>query len=983
MKRSASTDLDGPRQLRNPADRPEHNVGGRAVSGSPQQAHVQLPQVTMPAAAAAPANNSLHSSDTHATAGAAASGPKPGGSGSQICTPAVAAAVPAGLSVIDLSSILQQQLGGDPQQVKSLVVPLRVLAKLLHGRTADLSTVRLAQLLPQLGVLLQYMQDRIGGRVQGKDRMLPSTALAHVGSLQLVLGLAEVRAELDEQQAAQLVEALQAAQQEFAALDRHQQAATDDAAGPAAAAAGQNQGAATALPSAGAALQPAGAAAPADAVPQPTDQNLRAAAPSFTVAQLLDALHSIGFCSQGIGRARTAVKKLLQLVHGTEADAGAVPACRLLQQWPVLHADLLQQVQGRSMKPRTASDVYAASMLTLLGMPQVHAQLGSSAVQQLQERVKADKAAFKQQDAGQQHAPGRGPAADQSAAAAAGQQRREQHKPRAGRARCTAAGGAATGSNAAGSGGGESESESAGNSSPVASAGDSQADGSQARQLTVAVIKERVAPGIVSALNGLAEAAGWDAGSRQGQLLSDLLQAQHVDTYLRRLRQRGCTEHHVKNVRGYLSSVLKRPDVQQCLGPDSVEQVQQLLKTAKQQPGTEVQQAAGAAAAAGTRSREPLAAPHSSGTAGAAPHSAAASSQQVPAATDMAAAPAGLSLAQLTAHCKRHKSRSLLDGLAPLRSMARIVHGSECATDSLQVAELLQHWGPFEQQVLQQLAGTHPTLPALSRSTAVQYTTRVMHLLGQPVLQDAMSADALQQLQQQVAASKAAFSSASTAGQQGSRPMPEPARRASTAAAEPRTTTRQQAAQALQPHTASPPATTAAGGHAAAAAQAAGPAGVAPPPTPAVGGQASALLAGLLQQVSRAAAAAAQAAPAGAAGPSGVAAGLSAAHPSGPAAGRSLVAAQRQLLALYTQQVQPAMADLRVFRAVMKVVSGLSPADTGFEEFWRDFEWVVLLSETPGSTREDFEDAFNTLATNLLQQQQQGQQGADAARAAA
>jgi hypothetical protein len=32
------------------------------------------------------------------------------------------------------------------------------------------------------------------------------------------------------------------------------------------------------------------------------------------------------------------------------------------------------------------------------------------------------------------------------------------------------------------------------------------------------------------------------------------------------------------------------------------------------------------------------------------------------------------------------------------------------------------------------------------------------------------------------------------------------------------------------------------------------------------------------------------------------------------------------------------MADLRVFRAAMKVVSGLAPADTGFEEFWRDFE---------------------------------------------
>jgi hypothetical protein len=34
-------------------------------------------------------------------------------------------------------------------------------------------------------------------------------------------------------------------------------------------------------------------------------------------------------------------------------------------------------------------------------------------------------------------------------------------------------------------------------------------------------------------------------------------------------------------------------------------------------------------------------------------------------------------------------------------------------------------------------------------------------------------------------------------------------------------------------------------------------------------------------------------------------------------------------------------------------------------------QWVLLLSETPGSTREDFEDAFSTLATNLLQQQGQ------------
>ena len=65
----------------------------------------------------------------------------------------------AGLSVPGLAVLLQEVLA-DKQKGKQQMVVVRSLSRLLHGQDVDLSTVQVAEVLPQLYVLLQHMRDR-------------------------------------------------------------------------------------------------------------------------------------------------------------------------------------------------------------------------------------------------------------------------------------------------------------------------------------------------------------------------------------------------------------------------------------------------------------------------------------------------------------------------------------------------------------------------------------------------------------------------------------------------------------------------------------------------------------------------------------------------------------------------------------------------------------------------------------------------------
>lgn len=129
------------------------------------------------------------------------------------------------LTVTDLKPLLQQ-VCAERSDVKEHIVPVRYLARLLHGQDVDFSTVQLAELLPQVGVLLQYIRDRLEGTVQGKTVLRVEHAVQHAASLLFVLGLPEVRTVLGQQQAQQLVAAVQTAHQEFQAGCASQPAVT-------------------------------------------------------------------------------------------------------------------------------------------------------------------------------------------------------------------------------------------------------------------------------------------------------------------------------------------------------------------------------------------------------------------------------------------------------------------------------------------------------------------------------------------------------------------------------------------------------------------------------------------------------------------------------------------------------------------------------------------------------------------------------------
>jgi hypothetical protein len=254
------------------------------------------------------------------------------------------------------------------------------------------------------------------------------------------------------------------------------------------------------------------------------------------------------------------------------------------------------------------------------------------------------------------------------------------------------------------------------------------------------------------------------------------------------------------------------------------------------------------------------------------------------------------------------RTAELKGALTPLRCIAKMLYGDGFDPDAVQVAQLLQHWGDFEAQLLQQVAGTHPTLPAVTTTTASSYTARLLLLLDEPVLQPHVSAAVRQQLFKQVAATKAAISSiaAAGAGQTNQHSQSQGV-------------TGGQGMQAVadeQPAVAAQDASTA-DSNAAYAGQwrAAGPGSAANPPSLAAG--------------------AISAQPSGLLAPAGPSQGV-APLPDAPV--RNLLAAQRQLLRLYADKLSPSLSEKLALRSTLQMLAGLPSGDIRLDMFFADHD---------------------------------------------
>lgn len=128
-------------------------------------------------------------------------------------------------------------------------------------------------------------------------------------------------------------------------------------------------------------------------------EQVLAAAAGLTVAQLEQDLHASGKASIAIRRINTTLGRLAQLVHGPKADPSVMQVSDLLQQWPLLDADILYRLQpeakGDHIKPARAQTIYAYSVRQLLEMPQVQQQFTKQKLYQLQRRVEADTTVWK------------------------------------------------------------------------------------------------------------------------------------------------------------------------------------------------------------------------------------------------------------------------------------------------------------------------------------------------------------------------------------------------------------------------------------------------------------------------------------------------------------------------------------------------------------------------------------------------------------
>jgi hypothetical protein len=152
------------------------------------------------------------------------------------------------------------------------------------------------------------------------------------------------------------------------------------------------------------AVAPSGAATPtAPAVQSQASrlggEQVLVAAAGLTVAELERDMHASGRASIAIRRINTTLGRLTQLVHGPKADPSVMQVSDLLQQWPLLNADILHRLQPEAkalhIKPATAQTIYAYSVRQLLEMPQVQQQFTKQKLYQLQRRVEADTTVWK------------------------------------------------------------------------------------------------------------------------------------------------------------------------------------------------------------------------------------------------------------------------------------------------------------------------------------------------------------------------------------------------------------------------------------------------------------------------------------------------------------------------------------------------------------------------------------------------------------
>jgi len=306
---------------------------------------------------------------------------------------AAAAAAAARLSVAELAALLQEKYRDSSSAARQHMLPLRLLAKLLHGKYVDADSLQVSELLQQTHLLLQYLQQRTSG-VQSnaaEPPWPPLTAARHVQSLQRLVEVSEVQQQLGSQQLRQLVAMLSLAAQQLAGAGHLQVDAlvvTDTAritsrgptkrtgrrqpasatrsrfraaAAAAAVEAGAPPGTATvgAAATAAAGAEDAGASADAAVASPPTVQSL-------TLAQLQQVLQSRGkesrwFVPQTASvNQLTPLRALAQLLHGADFAADQVQAAGLLRQWQRLQQHLEDRVAGSAagedpLKPNTAA----------------------------------------------------------------------------------------------------------------------------------------------------------------------------------------------------------------------------------------------------------------------------------------------------------------------------------------------------------------------------------------------------------------------------------------------------------------------------------------------------------------------------------------------------------------------------------------------------------------------------------------------------
>jgi hypothetical protein len=586
-----------------------------------------------------------------------------------------------------------------------------------------MDTIVISELLPQLGVLLQRMRDRVAGRIPGKT-LHPHNAAQHAAAVLRVLGVGEVQAELHGPQHVQeLAAAVQAAQQEFEAMARGvTEIATQDhnqqqQQPQTAAAAATAPDAATAAAAAAAAGSIGGVSGPSETAPSAArlGKQQGQTRKSLTVAELQSAVQaSRTITSNNKGKLSRTLNKLLRLVHGPRADASAVQAADLLQQWPTLHAYLLQRLQSDNstnrMSPATALTCYVYGMRQLLVMPLVQQQLDSQALQQLRQQMEADAARYKllpaRGTAGGNLVPAPSALGVQPAAAATASHQKCKFRLSTGTYEQKR-----TGAPRARDGGFVIDGSSVPNTEPASSDGNNSD-----------LSREELAAG---------PSVAWADG---------------------RAATPGRPSKRVKEVTGSAAAVTKAATTEAPEG--TAAGAGDGMECALTVPA--ITAGAMAAAAAAAAAEGPVALAEATAAAGDG-----SDMECDPLAQRTSPSASGLTLEKLAARMQRRcRADTLRKRLAPLRSLATLLYGSSYDPAAVTVAEPLQHWHLYEQQLLQQVAGTHATLPSLAAATAHGLAVHAAAWAREPLVQSELTEQELQEFLTRVAATKAAIADA-------------------------------------------------------------------------------------------------------------------------------------------------------------------------------------------------------------------------------